>query len=308
MMDFMERHNKFFLSLLIALILFVSTTPVYANIIPIRDLEKAEIMLYGQASENAILQKIDTLELAIFGETKKGSLVERAEGIIEFVLGKEDGLSLLLLINIMDWTLFNRISAGNIMERIENLELNIFGQLQTGSLFNRVERLSNLLIPQDGLLANKVLVLKDEEIHIRLLEEINTAELEPGQSIKFKIDSNYKVNDYLIIPAGTEGSLTITNIKKAGRFGQDASLTIRINDIKAIDGSSIPLNLKLEEKGNYSEEIAIGVGLLSTIIVSNPVGLVAGYFYKGKDIVIPAGTVLKTQVLDTVEVYSIKLQ
>lgn len=43
MMDFMERHNKFFLSLLIALILFVSTTPVYANIIPIRDLEKLKL-------------------------------------------------------------------------------------------------------------------------------------------------------------------------------------------------------------------------------------------------------------------------
>ncbi|MGB4006269.1 MAG: hypothetical protein WBK86_07765, partial [Halanaerobiales bacterium] len=115
MMDFMERHNKFFLSLLIALILFVSTTPVYANIIPIRELEKAETILYGQVSQSAILQKIDTLEIALFGETIKGSLIERAEQIIDFVLGKEDGVSLLLLINIMDWTLFNRINKGSIM-------------------------------------------------------------------------------------------------------------------------------------------------------------------------------------------------
>lgn len=302
------KNNKVFLSFLMALILIIYTAPVYANIIPIRELEKAETILYGQVSQSAILQKIDTLEIAVFGETKKGSLIERAEQIIDFVLGKEDGVSLLLLINIMDWTLFNRINKGSIMERIEKLELNIFGELQKGSLFSRVERLSNLLIPMDRLEANKVTVPKQEELHIKLLEEINTADLEAGQSVKFTIDTNFKVNGYLIIPAGTEGTLIITNVKKAGRFGQDASITIRINDLTAIDGSDIPLNIKLQEKGNYSEEIAIGVGLLSTIIVSNPVGLVAGYFFKGKDIVIPAGTVLKTQVLEDVEVYSIKIQ
>lgn len=302
------KKNKVFLSFLLVLVLIIYSAPAYANIIPIRELEKAETILYGRVSENAILQKIDSLEIAIFGEPKKGSLIERAEQIIDFVLGKDDGISLLLLINIMDWTLFNRINKGSIMERIENHELNIFGQLQTGSLFNRVERLSNLLIPMDRLEASKVTVAKNEELHIKLLEEINTAELEAGQSIRFTIDSNFKVNGYLIIPAGTEGTLTLTNVKKAGRFGQDASITIRINDLTAIDGSAIPLNIKLQEKGNYSEEIAIGVGLLSTIIVSNPVGLVAGYFFKGKDIVIPAGTVLKTQVLDNVEVYTIKIQ
>jgi len=308
MFYFIKNNKKVFLCFLIALILIIYHTPVYANIIPIKELEKAETILYGQVSQSAILQKIDTLEIAIFGETKKGSLIERAEQIIDFVLGKEDGVSLLLLINIMDWTLFNRINKGSIMERIENLELNIFGELQRGSLFSRVERLSNLLIPMDRLEANKVTVPKQEELHIKLLEEINTADLEAGQSVKFTIDTNFKVNGYLIMPAGTEGTLTITNIKKAGRFGQDASITIKINDLTAIDGSAIPLNIKLQEKGNYSEEIAIGVGLLSTIIVSNPVGLVAGYFFKGKDIVIPAGTVLKTQVLEDVEVYSIKIQ
>lgn len=307
MINIKSIKSKATYGLLLIMILTVYCIPAQADIIPIKELEKAEEILYGKASDLAILQKIDTLEMALFGENTKKPIATRAQKIIRYISKNEKGLSLQLLVNIMDWTLFNEVKDGSLVERIENLEMNVYGEIKQDGINKRVETLTSLLVPLDALYAGNVVVPKGEEIHIKILDEINTAEIKKGALIDFVIETNYKVDGYLVVPAGTRGTLQVTDLDKAGNFGKDASVTIRINDITAFDTSLIPLNLKLDGQENNSKEIAIGVSLLSTIIVSNPVGLVAGYFLKGKEIVIPAGTVIQTQVMEDVEVYSIKI-
>jgi len=291
---------------LLAMILTVYCIPVQADVIPIKDLERAEVILYGTASDAAILQKVDTLEMALFGEKTKDSIIARAQRIVSYIFKDESGLSLQLLVNIMEWTLFSEIKDGCLIERIDNLEMNVYGEVKYEGLNKRIETLAGLLVPLDILEAGTVLIPKGEEIHIKLLKEINTTKTKKGALIDFVIEKNYKIDGYLVIPAGTKGTLEVTDLERAGNFGKDASITIKINDVNAFDTTLLPLNLKLDEENN-SKEIAIGVSLLGTIIVSNPVGLVAGYFLKGKEIVIPSGTVIQTQVMEDVEVYSIKI-
>ena len=289
-------------------VIIVCSIPSQADIIPIEGLKRVEERLYGNVSDAAILQKMDTLELAVFGHKTKGSIADRVQELIDYVFSKNQQKSLILLVPYMEKSLYNKINDGGLVKRIEQIELSIFGEIQKGALVTRVDKLAGLLVPVDNTFTKEVLLPQGKEIHIKTEGEINTAKLKVGQLVGFSIANDITVDGYLVIPAGTTGSLQVTEIKKAGNFGKDASIKIRINDINTLDGSSLSLNLKLADQENYSKEIALGVSFLGTVIISNPIGLVAGYFLKGKDLVIPAGTVMRAQVLDSKELSGINIQ
>lgn len=302
-----RKADRTIISVLVVFVIVVYSIPLQADIIPLEGLKNTEIVLYGDVSEAAILHRIDTLELAIFGHKTKGSISERAQELIDYVLSTENDLPLKIIVPYMERTLYNRIKDGSLVKRIENIETSIYGEVQKNSLITRVEKLAGLLVPSgDGEIYKEVLVSQGTDLHIKIEEEINTAKLRVGKVVKFTLTDNLVIDGYLIVPEGTTGTLNITDFDRAGNFGKDASIKININDIKAIDGNNLSLSLLSNDNENYSKEIALGVSLLGTVIISNPVGLVAGYFFKGKDIVIPAGSVLKVQVYESTKVHSIK--
>lgn len=298
---------KVLFTLLIFILVLIYTANIYADTIPLDELTKAEERLYGSVSEAAVLQRVDSLELALFGIQTKDSLVVRAQDIVDYVQPDGSSGSLSLLVPYMEWTLYNKVKTGSLIQRIESIEEAIFGEAQKDALINRVEKLSSLLIPDDETLVREVTVTEGIEVHISTEEEINTGTIEEGEEIKFTLKDDLKIDEYLVVSAGTTGTLNIIDISEAGNFGRDGSMTISINDIETLDGSSLSLNLKLTDQESYSQEIAVGVSFLSTVIISNPVGLVAGFFYKGKDVVIPAGSVIRTQIVENASVYGIKL-
>ncbi len=302
------RNNRLLTSILMITVIIVCSIPLQADVIPLEGLKKVEEQLYGNLSDAAILQKVDTLELAIFGHKTKGSIADRAHELIDYVFSKNQQKSLILLVPYMEKSLYNKINDGGLVKRIEKIELSIFGETQKGAIVTRVEKLANLLVPLDNTFIKEVLVPQGKEIHIKTEDEINTAKLKVGQLVGFSVVNDIRVDGYLVIPAGTTGSLEVTEFKKAGNFGKDASIKIKLNDIKTLDGSSLSLNLKLDDQENHSKEIALGVSFLGTVIISNPIGLVAGYFLKGKDVVIPAGTVMRAQVFDSKELSGINIQ
>ncbi|MFP4016742.1 MAG: hypothetical protein ACLFUI_06890 [Halanaerobiales bacterium] len=304
---FNKTMSKVIFTILAIILIYIYSVNIYAETIPLDELRKAEEMLYGNVSEAAVLQRVDTLELALFGVQSKGSLVTRSQDIVDYVLPDESNSSLTLLVPYMEWTLYNKVQTGSLIPRIEGIERAIFGDVQQDALITRVEKLSSLLIPDDETLFQEIAVTEGVEIHIQTEEEINSDNIEEGKEIPFTVRADLKIDEYLVVPAGTTGTLNINEIKEAGNFGRDGSLKISINDIGALDGSKLSLNLKLDDQENYSQEIAVGVSLLSTVIISNPVGLVAGFFYKGKDVVIPAGSVMMTQIIENASVYGIKL-
>lgn len=303
----MTRYSKRIITSILIIIMMVYSVPIQADVIPFEGLKQVEKQLYGNVSDAAILQKVDTLELAVFGHKTKGSIANRAQELIDYIFPANNSQSLVLLIPYMENNLYNEIKNGSIVKRIEDIELSIYGEIQKGALVTRVEKLTRLLVPADTKLIKEVQVPQGKEIHIQIENEINTNNLKAGQLINFSITNDIVIDEYMIIPAGTTGDLEVTEFKEAGNFGKDASIKIRIKDIKTIDGSLLSLDLKLDDKENYSKEMAVGVGLLSTVIISNPIGLVAGYFLKGKDLVIPVGTVIKTQVYESKDVYGISM-
>lgn len=300
--------KRFLVFLIIfTLIITVNYLPVSAEVIPLKELEQAEMVLYGEIQEPSIIGKIEKLEYTLFGKKGEGSLKERGDRIVDIVFfTSEKQTSLVLYVNVLEWTLKNRIERGNILGRLEQLEQIVYGNYQEGPLLNRLGNLVKLSLVEGELPARHVILPADTMINIRLLNEINTAEVTIGQLIDYEITKDVKVDGYLVIPAGTRGQIEIDTISSASHFGKDAEIDFTLPELYTIDGSKVPVNFSINEEKTYSRETAVGLSLLGLIITSHPIGLAVSYFYKGRDVVIPEGTKITIETRAEIPTYGLK--
>lgn len=304
----MSHIKRFFLiTLVLIMISFVSYQPVQGQIIPLNLLKEVETILYGQPLNLPIVQRIENIEYTLYNQKGKGSLQERADRVISFVLGDEEKPSLLFLINTLEWTLSNGISQGSILSRLDELESIVFGKVQEGNMAERITHLAELTLPDGKLPTRKVEVPKYTVIKLKLLSEVNSGNLHVGEKIGFEVTTDVKVDNSLVIPAGTRGELVAVEVENAGQFGKSGEVKLKLSSINTIDGTPIPVELYQPEDDNLNQKLAIGASLLGTVILSNPVGLVVGYFVKGREKVIPAGTEFTIKTTQPESVYGLRL-
>lgn len=297
------------LGLIITLITFSVYQPTYAEIIPIKLLDRVEEVLYGQISDLSIMERIENLEKTLYNKTMEGSLVERAHQVINFVLPQGSKPSLIFLVNTLEWSLSNNVSHGVIIPRIEKIEKLVYGKVGTGPLSQRLERLAKLSLPGGRVPVKTVTIPKNTLIKIKLLNTISSTESQLGQIINYKIVEDLIIEDSLVIPAGTTGTMKVESVQEAGSFGRDGKVKLEFSNLYSIDGSPITVELG-EEAGekNKSLQLAVGVSLLGTLILSNPVGIIAGFFVKGKEEDLPAGTEIYIQTVKNELVNGIELR
>ena len=81
---------------------------------------------------------------------------------------------------------------------------------------------------------------------------------------------------------------SITNAVKRKAAGTKGKLSFSVDFVKAVDGQSIPVNLKYDYEGKSKTAIAVG----AAAVVAAPLLLI-----KGKPAVIEAGTVFQALVV-----------
>lgn len=293
--------------LLTVLMVCLNYYPVNGQIIPLALIEKAEQILYGQSSELPIKERIEQLEFTLYNSYGTESLQERAEQIIHYVLGSDVHPSLFFLFNTLEWTLTNRSIQGNLSYRLAELEKIVFGMVQKGALVARIKQLEELSLPAGQVKQQEVNLTEDIEITVTLLEEIDSARIKAGELINYRVEESIKVDNILVIPAGTTGQIVISKVKQAGRFGRDGQVTFALSELIAIDGSLVPVKLINNDDDSYSQEIAIGLSVLGTVIVSHPVGLLAGLLYNGQEAVIPANSSFRLITTRSVKISGLAL-
>ena len=293
--------------LIITLMVFFTYNPVAAQVIPLNKLAEAEEIIYGSFQEDAIINRIANLEKTIYDKKMTGSLIERSERIVNYVLPTGDKPSLVFMINTLEWALTNNISNGQIHERLDRIEEMVFGQVQSGAMVDRIKRLLELSLPEGKIPVEKIVLPADTLMKIKLLDKISSLDSHVGDKVSFSIVNDIIVEGNMIIPANTRGYLRISSIDAAGKMGKDGDVKLSFSDIIAIDGSKIAV--KIDEKSqneNRSKELAIGASVLGSIILG-PVGLIAGFFVQGDEEEVPAGTELFVQTENSYEVYSLVL-
>ncbi len=294
---------------IITLLSFVCFSPVgEAQVIPIEKLAKVEKILYGSPLEMPILQRINKVEKTLFNKNQKSSLITRSNNIINYVLNSVDEPSLLFLINTLEWTLTGNITRKPMVVKIANLEQVIYGKTKSGPLKVRIDKLLKMSLPSADLPYEKLSLVADKLIRIKLLGRLSSQNSRVGQKVNFVVVNDIKHKGDLVIPGGTEGVLQVKKITEAGKMGKDGEIKIDFSSLTAIDGSQISVKIdKKSQEENRSRKLALGASVLGTIILG-PVGLIAGYFVEGEDKELPAGTELYIQTEETVQLYGLVLQ
>ena len=266
------------------------------------------MVIYGEVSSDSIINRINNLDRTLFGEKRDGSLVERAENIANYVLAQGSTPSISFIMNSLEWSLSDKMHDGNISERLASLEENVFGQKQSGALIPRIKKLTNLSFPE-GRIAGETANLENEhKIPLRLIEGIDSSKLQKGEIIEFEIAEDITIDKKLVIPKGKKGKMRVTEVQSPGQFGRDGSIKVEFLDLRAIDGTKIdfkrPNREFIEQR---SRQLAIGAGLLGTIVFSSPLGAAVAYFVPGNHVIYEPGSKITVLVEGNYEVFALSL-
>jgi hypothetical protein len=123
---------------------------------------------------------------------------------------------------------------------------------------------------------------------VETLYPVSSADFKLNNTIAFSVTRPVFVDGVLLIPRGTIARAKIVKVKRAGSFGRGGALTFDMEQIVAIDGTRIPVQLTAAaEGGNRTGVLAVGAAATSALIFpyTAPAAIVWG-FKKGDDAVV----------------------
>ena len=266
----------------------------------LEDLSQVEIAIYGVIQEKPLVERVEYLEKELVGRTLPGTITDRAKQLKEFIIsGTPEELSVVFKINASQWILDEKITSEPLIVRIENLENMLFGTTTDDVLAMRAENIFSVCFKEGKPLVEEVLIPAGALVPIRFLSSISSKDSTTGDTFNFQIAENVFLDNKLVIPTNSLGIGEIIEAKRATILSRPGKLEIEFKPISALDGT--PLSLILGEEAQKENEriaIAVGVGILGLIVLSSPIGLIAGALVPGKNVKIEEGTEIFLQVKD----------
>ncbi|MCK4309595.1 MAG: hypothetical protein KAW42_06440, partial [Candidatus Atribacteria bacterium] len=236
-----------------------------------------------------------------------GTITSRVKQLKEFIIsGTIEDPSVIFKINASQWILEDKITPEPLITKIENLENVLFGKSSDDVLAMRAEGIFSLCFKEGKPLVEEVVIPAGILVPIRFLGTLSSKDNKAGETFNFQIAENVFLDNKLVIPTNSEGVGEIIEAKRATILSRPGKLEIEFKPILALDGT--PLSLILGEEAQKENEriaIAVGVGILGLIILSNPIGLVAGALVPGKNVKIEEGTEIFLQVKEDTKVIAL---
>ncbi len=135
--------------------------------------------------------------------------------------------------------------------------------------------------------AAKIRLEEGTQVRLKLMEAISSATAQNGQVVSFEVLDEIRVNDQVVIAEGATAWGTIIDAEENKRMGRAGKLAIRIDYVKATDGSKIPLRANAEKRGS-GKGVSTGVAIAVTALVFWPAAPLF-MLRKGKNAEIPRG-------------------
>ena len=140
----------------------------------------------------------------------------------------------------------------------------------------------------------------DTVFKISLNDDVSSKTNEVGDPVTFTVQEDVMVGDVLVLPRGSQGSGVVTKVTQPKSFGRSAALDISFDQVFSMDDEAIPTVLGPEAKEKLKmEAAAVGASTIGALALG-PIGLVGGFFVKGKDVSLPAGTNLYIETQEAV--------
>lgn len=122
---------------------------------------------------------------------------------------------------------------------------------------------------------------------------VSSKTAKPGDFFQVKVAEDLKINDQVLVPAGTPATGEVIHAQKAGGGGKAGELLVTIRYIE-LNGQKIKMRsfLPIQGKSNSDTAITTSAVLAATIPVISPLAL----FIRGGQIEIPANTYVQALV------------
>lgn len=141
-------------------------------------------------------------------------------------------------------------------------------------------------------------------IGIEAAKAISSADVDKGNAITFLVSRRVFVNGVLVIDRGAVATARVIKSKRAGSWGRGGTLEFAMENVVAVDGTRIPIQLSNEVKGN-NHTSAVAVAAIVTGAIGFPYASPAALIWalkKGDDAVLDQGTELTAVVRNKQEV------
>lgn len=129
--------------------------------------------------------------------------------------------------------------------------------------------------------ARAVTVPDGTEVTVRLLEAVSSETAQVEDAVLFEAVDDVVVDGVTVIARGARGKGTVLFAEKRKSFGRKGKLDFSIDVVEAVTGYNVRLRATRELRGRDMYGVA---GVVT--ILTGPFG----FFVKGKNIVVPAGT------------------
>jgi len=142
-------------------------------------------------------------------------------------------------------------------------------------------------------------------VDVSLTEPITSANANVGDTVTLVVDREVDVGGYIVIPKGSNGQATITQVDHAGGNGHGGKLALTMDWVYSADHGKILLSNVDHSSGNDTDQKgAASTATILSYVFLGPLGLFAHNFVHGKEVTIPTTKVFSVFVDHDVHVAS----
>lgn len=271
---------------------------------------QVEEVLYGREQEGSLLTRLERVETDVLGRPQENSaFLVRLQKLVSLLTGAEGEVSIKMKLNAIEWALFREVNEGvSISRRLDEIEMAMFGSTQGSlGLVERLNQLLELMWPGGRVYTAQTDVPKSTLVQIELLTEINSETSKVGDPIRYRVAEDVRIDNRIVIAAGSEGTGRVIAVDSSGRLGQDGRVQVDFGTVGAMDSTQVRLQVaERATEQNKSLELAAGASLAGVVLLG-PIGLAAGYFVRGRAHTVPVGTKFYVEVASATRVNALSL-
>lgn len=144
----------------------------------------------------------------------------------------------------------------------------------------------------EGTDPDALVLQRGEVVKLELVEALSSQTNKTGDIVRFKVLSDIKVDEIIVIEAGAEALGKVEDAKPAKGWGKGGKLEISIDTIKARNGKNVPLAAELGDSKSWNAgKTLIGVAAF---------GLLVGGGLKGKKVHIDKGSQIEVFIAEDI--------
>lgn len=274
-------------------------------------IDRVDEVIYGSAQSGSLISRVDNADNLIYGNgnSSASGLDNRITNLYTDVVKSDNDAqpSIATRVNAMEYYLTDEIKSDSLKTRIGDLETKVYGAEKKGAIDQRLANLEKSVYGDQHYEMKTVELPADTVFKISLNDDVSSKTNQVGDPVTFTVQEDVSVGNVLVLPKGAQGSGVVTKVSRPKSFGRSGALDVSFDQVFSVDDEVIPTVLGPEAKEKLKmEAAAVGASTIGALALG-PIGLVGGFFVKGKDVSLPAGSTLYIETQEAVTTKGLEL-